>query len=294
MKRAMIGLIGGALISGIAAVAASGQSEKAKEQAGATADVQLWRLDCGAVRVNDLNGFSDIYAYVGRTKQLTASCYLIRHGTDYMLWDTGLPASLKGKPTNGKDPMSATLSVTLVDQLAKLNLKPDRIGIVGISHYHYDHTGQAAGFASAKLLIGAGDLAVLRNPTGGALPNGVDAAPLANWLKPDGKVEGVVGDKDVFGDGSVTMVGLSGHTPGHHGLLVRLKNRGPVLLSGDVAHFNENLASEGVPPFNTDRAQSLASLKRFKAMAANLNATLIVQHEPEDIPKLPVFPAAAD
>lgn len=285
----MIGLIAGAVLSGVAAFAASGQSEAAKETRGAVGDVQLWRLDCGAVRVNDLNAFSDTLAYTGRSKQLTASCYLIRHGASYMLWDTGLPETLKGKPTNGREPMSSTLSVTIAEQLAKLNLKPEQVGIVGISHYHMDHTGQAHLFPAAKLLIGDKDLAVLRDP-----PAKVDPAPLAGWLKDGANVEGVAGDKDVFGDGSVTMISLPGHTPGHHGLLVRLKNRGPVLLSGDVAHFNENLANEGVPPFNTDRAQSLASLQRFKALAANLSATLIVQHEPEDITKLPVFPAAAD
>jgi hypothetical protein len=29
-------------------------------------------------------------------------------------------------------------------------------------------------------------------------------------------------------------------TPGHHSLLVRLKEMGVVLLSGDVEHFREN------------------------------------------------------
>lgn len=289
MKRAMVGLIGGAVLSGVAAVAASGQNESAREIKATTADIQLWRLDCGAIRVNDLNEFSDIYAYTGRTKQLTSSCYLIRHGATYMIWDTGLPVSLKGKPTNGTDALSATLSVTIAEQLAKLNVKPEQVTTVGISHYHFDHVGQASMFPAARLLIGNEDLKVLRDP-----PEGVDAAPLAGWLKEGGNVEGVQGDKDVFGDGSVQMIDLPGHTPGHHGLLVRLKNKGMVLLSGDVAHFNENLANEGVPPFNSDRAQTLASLQRFKAIAANLGATLIIQHEPEDITKLPVFPAAAD
>ena len=90
------------------------------------------------------------------------------------------------------------------------------------------------------------------------------------------------------------MVDLPGHTPGHHALMVKLKNKGNVLLSGDQAHFNENYESEGVPDFNTDRADTLASFKRFKDMARDSKATVIIQHEPADIAKLPAFPQAAD
>jgi N-acyl homoserine lactone hydrolase len=66
-----------------------------------------------------------------------------------------------------------------------------------------------------------------------------------------------------------------------------------VLLTGDLAHFRENYDSDGVPSFNTNRADTLASLDRFKEIAANLKATVIIQHDPRDIGKLPAFPAAA-
>lgn len=58
-------------------------------------DVELWRLDCGTIEVPDIDGFSDSFAYHGQSKTLTNSCYLIRHGRDYMLWDTGLPLAAK-------------------------------------------------------------------------------------------------------------------------------------------------------------------------------------------------------
>ena len=65
----------------------------------------------------------------------------------------------------------------------------------------------------------------------------------------------MVGDKDVFGDGSVIMLNTPGHTPGHHSLLVKLKEMGNVLITGDLAHFRENYEANGVPTFNTDRAR---------------------------------------
>ena len=51
--------------------------------------------------------------------------------------------------------------------------------------------------------------------------------------------------------------------------------------------------SGGVPTFNTSRAETLASLDRFKKIAANLKATVILQHDGRDIGKLPAFPAGA-
>jgi glyoxylase-like metal-dependent hydrolase (beta-lactamase superfamily II) len=35
----------------------------------------------------------------------------------------------------------------------------------------------------------------------------------------------------VFGDGTVVVLRTPGHTPGHSSLLVRLKDKGPVILT---------------------------------------------------------------
>lgn len=247
-----------------------------------TPDVSLTRLDCGTpgapTAVNPR--FSDTYAYGDLKLQFVFSCYLIKHGSDYLLWDTG-------HATTAPD---VAPKVSLVDQLAKLELKPEQIKYVGISHYHGDHTGQAGSFPQSTLLIGKGDWEVVTNP---APPQGVNPAPLTNWIKGGGKVEPVPLDKDVFGDGSVMMLYTPGHTPGHHSLLVKLPQMGTVFITGDLAHFRENYDSNGVPTINTDRAQTLASLDRAKKIVANSKATVIIQHDARDIDKLPAFPTAA-
>lgn len=252
-------------------------------------DVRLWRLDCGTLWTYNLDELSDTRAYVGQSKKFVGSCYLIKHGNDYLLWDTGLAKEYLNKPYAEGDADSTTLAATVVDQLAKIDVKPSQVSMIGISHYHLDHVGQAADFPQAKLLIGEGDYAVLGTP-------GHEARTklLSPWLGKEAKVEKVKGDLDVFGDGSVVMLDLPGHTPGHHGLLVRLPKRGAVLLSGDVVHLRENMETMGVPSFNTNRADSLASMDRFKKLAENLKATLIIQHEEKDVAKLPLFPEAAD
>ena len=62
-----------------------------------------------------------------------------------MLWDTGLPGALVGRADRRPgDPRS--LRARIVDQLARIGVRPEQVTIVGISHYHFDHTGQAADF----------------------------------------------------------------------------------------------------------------------------------------------------
>lgn len=271
----------------VALVLAAAGSMSALAQAPASApaanpEVTLTRLDCGSTSNNDVSlRFTDTFAYPsGYRVQFTYSCYLVKHGDDYFLWDTG-HSMMAGAPAP---------KVSLVDQLAQLKLKPEQIKFVGISHYHADHTGQVASFPGATLLIGKGDWDAITAPKPGP---GVNFAPFANWSTGGGKMETLAGDKDVFGNGQVVILNTPGHTPGHHSLLVRLKEMGPVLITGDLAHFHENYEGNGVPSFNVHRGDTLASLDRFKKIAANLKATVIIQHDLRDVNKLPAFPAAA-
>jgi N-acyl homoserine lactone hydrolase len=254
------------------------------------AELELWRLDCGSIGVRDLSFFSDAFRYRGVHRTLTDSCYLIRHDVQYMLWDTGLPAALIGAKPDAKALLAPSLNVTLTDQLAKIGVRPEQIDYVGISHYHFDHVGQAAAFTRATLLIGKPDFDALKLPPP---PFGVEPKLLAPWVSGKAKTEPLSGDHDVFGDGSVTILKMPGHTPGETSLLVKLPETGPVLLSGDVVHFHEQLENRGVPAFNWDRAQSLASMDRLTSIAASLNARLIIQHDETQIGLLPAFPQSA-
>src|SRR5690242_18377905 len=173
------------------------------------ADIAVTRLDCGTpqapVAVNQR--FSDTYAYGDLKLQFVFSCYLVKHDNEYMLWDTGHSMSAP----------NVAPKVSVVDQLAQLNIKPDQIKYVGISHFHADHTGQVASFPKATLLIGQNEWNAINvaNPA-----PGVNAAPFESWKKGDSKVEPLANDKDVFGDRTVTVLAAPGHTPGHRMLLV--------------------------------------------------------------------------
>jgi hypothetical protein len=59
-------------------------------------------------------------------------------------------------------------------------------------------------------------------------------------------------------------------------LLVRLKDMGPVLLTGNLVDFRDNYENGGVPSFNVDRAATVASIERMKQIVANLKATVVI------------------
>ena len=272
-------LCAAALVALTACTQMPAQSQAQAQAPAQGPEVTLTRLDCGSGS-NDPRRFSDTYAYTETSKPFTFSCYVIKHGSDYMVWDTGyLPGSV---PNATNKPIA--------DLLKQINLTPEQVRYVGISHFHADHTGQLLPFTNATLLIGKGDWdGVTANPP----VQGANLTGFKVWISEKRKVEPQVLDKDVFGDGSVVMLRTPGHTPGHSSLLVRLKDKGPVILIGDLAHFQENYAANGVPGFNYDRAQTIASLERIKQIEKNLKATVIIQHDPRDIGKLPAFPAAA-
>ena len=250
--------------------------------AQAASDVSLARFDCGTpqapVAVNQR--FSDTYAYGDLKIQFVYSCYLIKHGDDYLLWDTGYAMTAP----------NVAPKVSLVDYLAKIDVKPEQIKYVGISHYHGDHTGQIASFPKATLLIGAREWDAISAPKPA---EGVNFKPFESWIQGESKVEPQPIDKDVFGDGTVIFLRTPGHTPGHSSLLVKLAQMGSVILSGDAVHFRENYDSDGVPMFNFDRAQTVASIERIKKLASSQKATVIIQHDARDVEKLPAFPAFA-
>lgn len=256
----------------------------APSSAAEQATLSLTRLDCGNAEFKDMNGFfSDRPGvYPPGSGNVTDSCYLIRHGDQQMIWDTGFPAASKGKPIEANG-MVASIDRTLAEQLAELGLKPADIDIVGISHLHGDHVGQAAEFANARLVIGKGDF----EQTAGK------DDPFGPWRGEGKPVDLLTSDKDIFGDGSVVALHLPGHTPDHLALLVKLAS-GPVLLTGDLYHTAISRQKRSMPGFNTSREQTLASMDKFEALAKKLSAKVVIQHEPRDVALLPAFPKAAE
>lgn len=84
---------------------------------------------------------------------------------------------------------------------------------------------------------------------------------------------------DAFGDGSVRLIFTPGHTPGHQSLRVRLERAGKIPLSGDLYHTRANRRLQRVPRFNTDSAQTLASMDKVDKLLTASEAVLWIERD---------------
>jgi N-acyl homoserine lactone hydrolase len=230
----------------------------------------------------------------GRSIEFSSTCWLIKHGSEWLLWDAGVPEAALNDPRGWSTLPKLIvyhLDKTLTDQLAEIGLKPRDIARVAISHTHGDHIGNVGLFPNSTILMQQAEYSWINSPDG-PNDNVNQLMALARKLLGTPKnLQLIDGDTDVFGDGSVTLVSTPGHTPGHQSLLVHLKNSGFIILSGDVVHSEENFEKNRVPSLNTNNAESIASMQKIRRMIAMYKATLFINHDKKQTDKLKLLPA---
>ncbi len=257
---------------------------------------KLYRLDCGHSLANDESVWTP-GENVGRHIEFSSTCWLIKHGSEWLLWDTGVPEATLNDPRGWSTLPKLIvyhLDKSLTDQLAENGLKPGDIDRVAISHTHGDHIGNMALFPDSTVVLQRAEYTWIHSPNG-PNDNVNQLMALARTLLGTPKnLRLIDGDTDVFGDGSVTLVSTPGHTPGHQSLLVHLRNSGFIILSGDVVHLQENFEKDIVPSLNTSKAESIASMKRVRQLMATYKATLFINHDKSQTDKLRLIPAFYD
>ena len=229
---------------------------------------RMYVLDCGRMIAKDQSRWTP-GVNAGQPRELSNNCYLLQHERGTLLWETGVPDSVVEQKEGVTSPNGALVwfrDQTLESQLASLGLKRDKITYVAISHTHGDHVGNVKGFTMSKVLIQKLEYEFAMKST-------------PRLFGDDQSVEFLSGDRDVFGDGSVTIVSTPGHTPGHQSLLVKLPKSGTFILTGDLVHFQYMWDNKIVPAFNFNREQSLASIDRVAKLVVDHKAKLWIGHD---------------
>jgi glyoxylase-like metal-dependent hydrolase (beta-lactamase superfamily II) len=275
-------LVAGLLLSGCSSEKLDSSAPDLLDSPATAPPLSLYTFDCGSIEVSDLDVFSSTGDYVGQQDTLTNTCYLIRHPKGDLLWDLGLPQGLAGAGPQTEGIFTMSLEKTLTEQLADIGLSAKDIEFISISHSHFDHSGQAALFPDSQWLVNKNEFDYMF---------GSDANKAQNVAFTELNKSIHSGNYDVFGDGSVVILELPGHTPGHSALQVNLVESGPILLTGDLYHRSESRELKRVPRFNSDEAQTRESMEIFEALARESGARVIIQHEPRDIATLPKSPA---
>jgi glyoxylase-like metal-dependent hydrolase (beta-lactamase superfamily II) len=230
---------------------------------------RLYILNCGEGTAGDISRWSP-GVNAGKSMPFVDNCYLLKHSSGWMIWDTGLADAIAAMPDGQKpaDPKATHWyrPKTLASQLDALGVKPADIKVMAVSHTHPDHIGNVEMFPQAMLFVQKAEY---------DWP-GANNAPR---FKPEHPVTKLEGDKDVFGDGSVTIISTPGHTPGHQSLLVKLPKTGAILLSGDAVHFQSNWDNRGVPAGNTGQEQTKTSMQKMADLMAKEKAKLWINHD---------------
>ncbi|MGY3467896.1 N-acyl homoserine lactone hydrolase [Bradyrhizobium sp. LM6.11] len=187
----------------VAALALSGHAALAQSEK--TGVEKLYVLNCGEGTAGDISRWTP-GLNEGKTMDFVDSCYLIKHTKGWFLWDTGIADAVAAMP-NGLPPADPKAVAwrrpkTLAAQLDQIGVKPADVKVMAVSHTHPDHIGNVELFPQATLYV---------QRTEYDWP-GANNEPR---FKPSHPVELLAGDKDVFGDGSVTILSTPGHTPGH-------------------------------------------------------------------------------
>lgn len=238
-------------------------------QSGKPGVEKLYILDCGEGVAGDISRWSP-GVNEGKPMDFVDTCYLIKHAQGWFLWDTGISDAVAAMP-NGLAPGDPKAvywhrSKTLVAQLDQLGVKPSDVKAMAVSHTHPDHIGNVELFPTAMLYV---QKAEYEWPGANNEPR----------FKPGHPVTELEGDRDIFGDGSVTALSTPGHTPGHQSLLVKLPKTGAVVLSGDAVHFRDNWDNRRVPSINFSKEQTLASMQKLADMLMKEHAQLWINHD---------------
>jgi glyoxylase-like metal-dependent hydrolase (beta-lactamase superfamily II) len=273
----------------VATLVAASALHASAQSAEPVKELRLYALDCGRIRLNDMGMFSDTGEYDGKPGTVVDPCWVIRHPKGTLLWDTGLGdqmAANKGGVDFELGHMQ--VDVTLLDQLKAIGLAPPDITYLSFSHTHFDHTGNANEFPDATWILNKAEIAWAESRPSPF----VNLDTFSDYQV--AKTQMIDGDYDVFGDGTVRILKTPGHTPGHQSLMLKLKKAGTVIISGDLYHVRDNYRFRRVPPFNVDRADTLASIDRIDTILKNTKGRLVVHHDPQDFKALPAFPKYLD
>ena len=280
MSRTLIGIIAAVLL----VVPLEPLAVFAAQRGSRPQSVRLYVFDCGTLERSDVGRYR-LKPEEVVTNRMSVACYLVAHPKGMLMWDVGAVPDAGWKPAGKpldqvvvlptKEERFLTLRKPLLPQLAEAGFAPGDITHLAMSHYHWDHTANANAFASATWLVRPVEQDAMLSDTSAARTQPAGYSSLRRsktvLIKTD--------DHDVFGDGTVVIKSAPGHTRGHQVLYVKLARTGPVLLSGDLYHYPEELRLKRLPTFEANEKQTAAAREAIEAFLQKTGTQLWIQHD---------------
>ena len=271
------------------------------------ARMRIHILHCGTMQVSESVPFGNRIDLRNTQKQLLCPdrdrvelpvfCYLIEHREGPVLVDTGWCREIS--PNGAYDPravgqvLPAHLAAfyhpvlpageAIQEQLAALGLRPEDLKCVVLTHLDPDHVAGLQHLAGAKRIVLPEDeyFWTCRTVFKARQPRALwSFAPIERLYyrgSPLGPNRWAI---DLFGDESLMLVNVPGHTDGQAAVLVRSGGRF-VLLAADAAFSPRNWREEITPGFGFGRDWQVKSLRWLAEMEKDPGcARILCSHDP--------------
>jgi len=212
--------------------------------------------------------------------------WVLRSERETILVDTGF------HPVAGAR-RGRTCLIEPAQAMALLDLDPDTVTRILVTHLHYDHTGNLDRFPDAELLIPAVELDFWLGPLGrrGQFAHAVEEAELdvIRSAVDDGRVTRLIGGEEIAED--VHAVHLGGHSPGQMALAV-FGTRPGVILASDAVHFYEELEQDRPFGVIANLAEMYEGYDTLRELAGD-GGHIVPGHDPEVMERYPRIEGAA-
>ncbi len=278
-----------AIGAGVASVGALGfapGAQAAKKKSAATSKgVKAYPFVCGILKTQTQYMLKD--TRVGTPMNIPVTFFVLRHGDDWVAFDTGDNAMCAKDPVGywGEAVTSAYMPV-MADyeefkiQIKKLGLTPDKLKAVILSHGHLDHAGAVDNFKGldVPIYMQAKELETVKE----AIASGKRTAYIPDDFKVMSQlnIKPINGIFDLFGDGTVVAFPTPGHTAGHQSLAVKTYDGKQLILCADAMYTLENMLDAIPPGLAWDIPQATEALTIFKVMKM-IGTEVVPSHDPE-------------
>lgn len=191
---------------------------------------------------------------------LPIPAFLVEHpGAGPILVDTGFHADVATAPRGHLGRVAGTAyrvtmrpEQALPAQLRARGIEPGDVGLVVLTHLHFDHASGIAQFPGATFVVDRSEWeAASRGGLLGGYAHRLFDHPF-DWRCLDFGAPGAEPfagferSLDLLGDGSIRLLSTPGHTHGHMSLLCRLA-AGDLLLTADAAYARRTIDERLVP-----------------------------------------------
>ena len=235
--------------------------------------------------------------------RINHSAFLVRRGDETFLFDTGLGRNIASQvsadmPWWARPFFGFRRERPVVSQLEGSGLRAP--AMIVLSHAHWDHASGLEDFPGTPVLATPEETAYAEAPHPAAVFPSQFLTLRGRWraLSLNGPIFEDFGPSlDLFGDGSVLLVGMPGHTPGGLGMLLRLSDGRRVFLVGDTV-WTSRAITRSAPKFlpasllvDADRRRTqdeVARLARFHARHPDV--VIVPSHDGEVQEQLGYFP----